>query len=78
MGECQSACNVDLFRQEPRIPMEQSVRIEYTGEKFVIPEELRFDKQATFAKVEQAARAFCQSTPLLTEKTTSRCSTRRC
>jgi hypothetical protein len=26
-----------------------------------MPEELAFDKQATFAKVEQAARSFCQS-----------------
>jgi len=35
--------------------------IEYDGRKFIISDQINFESQATFSKVEQAARAFCQS-----------------
>ncbi len=43
-------CSPDI--NEERSNMEQSVRISYDGEKFLIPDHLIFDKQATFSKVE--------------------------
>jgi hypothetical protein len=52
-------CSPDI--DEDRSNMEQSVRISYDGEKFLIPDHLIFDKQATFSKVEQAAKSFCES-----------------
>lgn len=42
MGECQSRCDFDTVRVEARGPSEQSVRIEYNGEKFIIPDKLSF------------------------------------
>jgi hypothetical protein len=73
MGECQSACNSE---ESIRAALEQSIRIEYNGERFIMPEHFSFDKQATFAKVEQAARSFCQRCPSLTQKTIFPSSTR--
>lgn len=60
MGECQSTCNSE---EAVRSAMEQSIRIEYNGERFIMPEKFTFDKQATFTKVEHAARSFCQRIP---------------
>jgi hypothetical protein len=57
MGECQSACG---FGEEDKIEADRTA-IEYNGERFIISKEIQFDRQTTFAKVEQAARAFCQS-----------------
>lgn len=62
MGECQSVCTSE---EAVRGAMEQSIRIEYNGERFIMPEKFTFDKQATFTKVEHAARSFCQRTPSL-------------
>lgn len=42
--------------------MRQSVKIEYNGEEFLLPERLSFSQPNTFAKVEKAAREFCEST----------------
>lgn len=73
MGECQSACNSD---ETLRAAMEQSIRIEYNGERFIMPEQFSFDKQATFSKVEQAARSFCQRNLESIKKTIYHSSTR--
>lgn len=40
--------------------MRQSVKIEYNGEEFLLPERLSFSQPNTFAKVEKAAREFCE------------------
>ena len=64
MGECQTmCCTYDGNVQRDHNPMmEQSSAIEYNGQKFIISDKINFESQATFTKVEQAARAFCQST----------------
>ena len=73
MGECQTICTSDAFVSKERghpDRMEQSTAIEYDGRKFIISDKISFENQATFTKVEQAARAFCQSTPATIQKTT--------
>ena len=57
MGDCQSACGIG---EEDHIEVDRSI-IEYNGSRFIISEAMRFDRQTTFTRVEQAARAFCQS-----------------
>lgn len=74
MGECQSTCNSE---EAVRGALEQSVRIEYNGERFIMPEKFTFDKQTTFTKVEHAARSFCQRTASSKQKTASHLSTLR-
>jgi hypothetical protein len=39
-------------REEGTPKIEESLRIEYDGQKFILPEVIAFDKQSTFAKVE--------------------------
>ena len=73
MGECQTICTSDAFVSKERghpDRMEQSTAIEYDGRKFIISDKISFENQATFTKVEQAARAFCQSTLVIIQKTT--------
>ena len=72
MGECQTMCTSDAnIDNNGRKRMEQSTAIEYDGRKFIISDKISFENQATFTKVEQAARAFCQSITVIIKKTIS-------
>jgi hypothetical protein len=63
MGECQTICTSEHEATQER-NMEESTSIEYDGRRFIISNGISFEKQATFGKIEQAARAFCQSMPV--------------
>ena len=65
---CTSDANID---NDGRKRMEQSTAIEYDGRRFIISDKISFENQATFTKVEQAARAFCQSMIVTIKKTIS-------
>jgi hypothetical protein len=64
MGSEESLCTTSAHSL---IETDASNTIEFDGERFILPSTINFDKQATFLKIESAAKSFCQRTSIDTQ-----------